>query len=105
MIYEQFVLLTGGLALGIVLDLMFGDPRNRYHPVSWLGKLIELMTPHLKHSRVRVVSISQGKIETVKGILFSCGLVSGIALLTITVASLTALFTGILITMILFAII
>ena len=84
MIYEQFVLLTGGLALGIVLDLMFGDPRNRYHPVSWLGKLIELITPHLKHSGVRADPISQGKIEKVKGILFSCGLVSGVALLTIT---------------------
>jgi len=104
MIYEQFVILGGGLALGILLDLVFGDPRNRYHPVSWLGKLIESITPNLKHSGVTVSSISQDKIEKVNGILFPCGLIFGIALLTITVASLTALFTGILITLILFAV-
>ncbi|MGA7368708.1 MAG: cobalamin biosynthesis protein [Nitrososphaeraceae archaeon] len=105
MIYEQFILLGGGLALGILLDLVFGDPRNRYHPVSWLGKLIESITPKLKHSRnIAVSSISQDKIEKVKGIMFSCGLISGIALLAITVASLTALFMGILITLIMFAV-
>jgi adenosylcobinamide-phosphate synthase len=104
MIYEQFILLTGGLALGLVLDLIFGDPGNKYHPVSWLGKLIELITPHLKHTRLRVGSISQDKIEKVKGILFSCGLVSGVALLTITLASLSTVFTGLLIALILFAI-
>ena len=104
MIYEQFVLLGGGLALGMLLDLLFGDPPNRYHPVSWLGRLIESLTPNMKHSGITVSSISQDKIEKVKGILFSCGLISGIALLTIAVASLTALFTGILITLILFAV-
>src|SRR5918994_4028161 len=104
MIYEQFVLLGGGLALGMLLDLLFGDPPNRYHPVSWLGRLIESMTPNMKHSGITVSSIAQDKIEKVKGILFSCGLISGTALLTIALASLTALFTGILITLILFAV-
>jgi adenosylcobinamide-phosphate synthase len=58
----------------------------------------------LKHSEVIVSSISQDKIEKVKGILFSCSLIFGIALLTIAVASLTALYMGILITLILFAV-
>ena len=66
MIYEQFVLLGGGLALGILLDLVFGDPKNRYHPVSWLGRLIESITPNLKHSGVTESSISKDKIEKVK---------------------------------------
>jgi len=104
MIYEQFILLGGGLAFGILLDIVFGDPRNRYHPVSWLGKLIESITPNLKHGRATIRSTSYHKIEKVNGILFSCCLVSGIALLTIALASLTALFTGIVITLILFAI-
>ncbi len=104
MIYELFVLLGGGLGLGMLLDLLFGDPPNRYHPVSWLGNLIESITPNLKHSEVIVSSISQDKIEKVKGILFSCSLIFGIALLTIAVASLTALYMGILITLILFAV-
>jgi adenosylcobinamide-phosphate synthase len=104
MIYEQFILLGGGLAFGILLDIVFGDPRNKYHPVSWLGKLIESITPNLKHGGGRVGSNSHQKIEKVNGILFSCSLISGIALLTIALASLTALFTGIVITLILFAI-
>lgn len=103
MIYEQFVLLGGGLALGILLDLVFGDPKNRYHPVSWLGRLIESITPNLKHSGVTESSISKDKIEKVKGILFSCGIISGVALLTIALTSLTVHFAGILITLILFA--
>lgn len=104
MIYEQIILLGGGLALGILLDILFGDPRNRYHPVSWLGKLIESITANLKRGGITVSSTSHHEIEKVKGILFSCGLISGIALLTLAVASLTALFTGILITLILFAV-
>lgn len=103
MIYEQFVLLGGGLALGILLDLLFGDPKNRYHPVSWLGRLIESITPNLKHTEVTESSISKDKIEKVKGILFSCGIISGVALLTIALTSLTVHFAGILITLILFA--
>jgi adenosylcobinamide-phosphate synthase len=103
MIYEQFVLLGGGLALGILLDLVFGDPKNRYHPVSWLGRLIESITPNLKHSGVTESSISKDKIEKVKGTLFSCGIISGVALLTIALTSLTVHFAGILITLILFA--
>jgi len=103
MIYEQFVLLGGGLALGILLDLVFGDPKNRYHPVSWLGRLIESITPNLKHSGVTESSISKDKIEKVKGTLFSCGIISGVALLTIALTSLTVHFAGILINLILFA--
>jgi adenosylcobinamide-phosphate synthase len=103
MIYEPFILVGGGLALGIFLDLVFGDPKNRYHPVSWLGKLIEFIIPNLKHSSMPASTFSQDKIEKVKGILFSCALISGIALLTFVVASSTAVFTGILTTMILFA--
>lgn len=104
MIYDEFFLLGGGLALGILLDLIFGDPPNRYHPVSWLGKLIEHITPYLKHKDVTVSSISADKVEKVKGILFSCGLISTVALMTMIVVSLTALHTGMLITLVMFAV-
>ncbi len=30
------------LALAIILDIAFGDPRNKWHPVAWLGKLISI---------------------------------------------------------------
>jgi adenosylcobinamide-phosphate synthase len=104
MIYDQVVLLGGGLALGILLDLVFGDPQNRYHPVSWLGRLIESIIPNLKHSGLTASSISRDKIEKVKGIVFSCGLISAIALLTIALTSLSVHFAGLLITIILFGV-
>lgn len=104
MISEEFVLLGGGLALGILLDLVFGDPRNRYHPVSWLGRLIEYITPSLKHSRETASSISANSAEKVKGILFSFSLIFATALLTLAMTSLTALLTGILLTLVLFAV-
>jgi adenosylcobinamide-phosphate synthase len=104
MIYDQVALLGGGLALGILLDLVFGDPQNRYHPVSWLGRLIESIIPNLKHSGPTASSISRDKIEKVKGIVFSCGLISAIALLTIALTSLSVHFAGLLITIILFAV-
>ena len=104
MIYDQVVLLGSGLALGILLDLVFGDPQNRYHPVSWLGRLIESITPNLKHSGLTASSISRDKIEKVKGIVFSCGLISAITLLTIALTSLSVHFAGLPITIILFAV-
>ena len=104
MIYEEFLLVGGGLVSGILLDLLFGDPQNRYHPVSWLGKIIEFITPNLKYRGATIGSISHEEIERVNGILFSCGLITGIALLIIAVASFTVLFAGILITIILFAV-
>lgn len=30
------------LALAVVLDLLVGDPPNRWHPVAWIGRLITL---------------------------------------------------------------
>jgi cobalamin biosynthesis protein CobD/CbiB len=28
--------------LAVALDLLLGDPPNRYHPVTWIGRLIAL---------------------------------------------------------------
>lgn len=30
------------LAIAVALDLLLGDPPNRYHPVAWIGRLIGL---------------------------------------------------------------
>jgi cobalamin biosynthesis protein CobD/CbiB len=30
------------LALAVALDLLVGDPPNRWHPVAWIGRLITL---------------------------------------------------------------
>ena len=30
------------LALAVALDLVVGDPPNRWHPVAWIGRLVAL---------------------------------------------------------------
>lgn len=37
-----------GLIGGVLIDILFGDPPNKYHPVSWLGILIGFFIPKLK---------------------------------------------------------
>ncbi|MHA7734236.1 cobalamin biosynthesis protein [Nitrosopumilus sp. S6] len=41
MIFESLIIV--GFAL--ILDLVFGDPKNRYHPTAWIGGLIAKLTP------------------------------------------------------------
>lgn len=45
MILESLVIV--GFALG--LDLIFGDPKNRYHPTAWIGTIIAKLTPLTKN--------------------------------------------------------
>jgi adenosylcobinamide-phosphate synthase len=60
--------LAAGLAGGLGLDAVAGDPSNRYHPVAWLGRLIGYFVPKLKaSSRAR---------ERAKGALFAVSLVT-----------------------------
>ncbi|AIC16696.1 cobalamin biosynthesis protein [Nitrososphaera viennensis] len=40
--------LIAALAGGLGLDVVAGDPPNRYHPVAWLGRLIGYFVPRLK---------------------------------------------------------
>jgi adenosylcobinamide-phosphate synthase len=61
--------LLGALACGIAIDLVFGDPPNKYHPVAWLGKLIGSFLPRLK-----------GGAEKAKGIIFVISLIILLAL-------------------------
>ena len=28
------------IGFAILIDLIFGDPKNRYHPTAWIGTLI-----------------------------------------------------------------
>ena len=41
MILESIVII--GFAIG--LDLIFGDPKNKYHPTAWIGIIISKLTP------------------------------------------------------------
>ena len=45
MIIESILIVI--FALGI--DLITGDPKNRYHPTAWIGSLISKLVPFAKH--------------------------------------------------------
>ena len=75
-------LIIAGLAGGLGLDVVAGDPPNRYHPVAWLGRLIGYFVPRLKaESRAK---------ERAKGIAFAVLLVAlvGVGVHLGTMASL-----------------
>jgi adenosylcobinamide-phosphate synthase len=61
--------LITGLVVGIAIDILVNDPPNRFHPVSWLGRLIEYFVPKLKDKR------KSASREKLNGILFAIGLV------------------------------
>ena len=46
MIIESILIVA--VALG--LDFAVGDPKNRYHPTVWIGRLIAKLTPLAKNS-------------------------------------------------------
>jgi adenosylcobinamide-phosphate synthase len=61
--------LITGLVVGITIDILVNDPPNRFHPISWLGRLIEYFVPKLKDKR------KSASREKLNGILFAIGLV------------------------------
>jgi adenosylcobinamide-phosphate synthase len=48
MIETGYGCLLIGLIGGVLIDILFGDPPNKYHPVAWLGLLISFFIPKLK---------------------------------------------------------
>ena len=45
MILESIVI----IGFAILLDFVFGDPKNRYHPTAWIGNLIGIITTRMKN--------------------------------------------------------
>jgi adenosylcobinamide-phosphate synthase len=45
MIFESISI----IGFAILIDLIFGDPKNRYHPTAWIGILIAKFTPITKN--------------------------------------------------------
>jgi adenosylcobinamide-phosphate synthase len=56
----------------IVIDLFFGEPSNRLHPVAWIGKLIEFFIPKLKEHDD---NSTKKEKERENGIIFSIFLI------------------------------
>ncbi len=70
------------LLVGIGIDYAFGDPPNRYHPVAWLGKIVDVAVPSLKGGTAIA--------ERAKGAAFAIGITAaaGLAAFFLTYASM-----------------
>ncbi len=66
MIVESILLVF----FALVLDFVFGDSRNKFHPTAWIGSLIAKLTPYAKNS-----SKTFEKLGGVFIILISSGIV------------------------------
>jgi len=53
MILESIVI----IGFAILLDLVFGDPKNRYHPTAWIGMLIGTITTRMKNENYTVEKV------------------------------------------------
>ncbi len=63
-----------GLIGAILIDIVVGDPPNRFHPVSWIGTLISIVIPKIK---------AYGVInEKLRGVIFAIILVASIGTAT-----------------------
>jgi len=79
------------VAFALLLDFLVGDPKTKYHPTAWIGKLIASLVPFTKNN--------SAKKELIGGILLVSIIVTtvctvlivldiGISLLTIDIVSL-----------------
>ncbi len=50
--------------LAILVDLAFGDPRNKFHPTFWMGTLIGKFVPCIKHHNSKIEKLG-GLILTI----------------------------------------
>ena len=66
------------IGFAILLDLVFGDPRNRYHPTAWIGNLIGIITTRMKNQ-----NNSLEKIDAIFIVLIHVSISSIISFLSI----------------------
>lgn len=90
-----------GLIGGILIDILFGDPPNKYHPVSWLGVLIGFFIPQLRGDRVDH-DVNKQKLG---GMIFAIVLVALIGITTQFLVSMCLHIFGLVATAILTALI
>jgi len=87
MILESVVIVT----FALLLDFLVGDPKTKYHPTAWIGKLIASLVPFTKSNSVRKELIGGILLVSVIVVTVCTVLVVldiGINLLTIDIVSL-----------------
>ena len=71
MIFESILI----IGLAIILDLIFGDPRNKYHPTAWIGGFISNLVPLFKNENAHL-----DKVGGILIVLISSSVVGGLLL-------------------------
>jgi len=87
MILESVVI----VAFALLLDFLVGDPKTKYHPTAWIGKLIASLVPFTKSNSIRKELIGGILLVSVIVVTVCTMLVVldiGISLLTIDIFSL-----------------
>ena len=87
MILESVVIVV----FALLLDFLVGDPKTKYHPTAWIGKLIASLVPFTKSNSVRKELIGGILLVSVIVVTVCTMLVVldiGISLLTIDIVSL-----------------
>jgi len=73
------------IGFAILIDLIFGDPKNRYHPTSWIGTFIAKLTTITKNQNstfekiggtIMIITISSVVVLLLSGLNFGISLIS-----------------------------
>ena len=81
------------IGFAILLDLKFGDPKNKYHPTAWIGTLIAKLTPIAKNEYSKIEKLGGVCVVTITSgiaIFLLFVLNAGISLITLDYVSLIA---------------
>ena len=81
------------IGFAILLDLKFGDPKNKYHPTAWIGTLIAKLTPIAKNEHSKIEKLGGVCVVTITSgiaIFLLFVLNAGFSLITIDYISLIA---------------
>ena len=73
------------IGFAILIDLIFGDPKNRYHPTAWIGTFIAKLTTITKNQNptvekiggiIMIIIISSVVVSLLSGLNFGISLIS-----------------------------
>jgi adenosylcobinamide-phosphate synthase len=87
MIFESILI----IGIAIFIDLIFGDPKNKYHPTVWIGGLIAKLTPVVKNQNSNLEKLGGILVITITSsivILLLLTLNIGLSLISIDYISL-----------------
>ena len=79
------------VGFALLIDLFFGDPKNRFHPTAWIGGLIAKLTPVSRNNNPNIEKIGGILIIVISSSIVVIALSSleiGISLITIDYVSI-----------------